>query len=264
MNCPEKRENMSKSINEKILEEDPSFLAHLDALRSVLLRIGMVYLLLCIPCYFLAPPVLDILLKYAAPRGFKLHYFSLMEPFFVQLKLTFLLALFFALPYIVGKLWFFVAPALHQEEKKKILLPVLSIFFLALFGTVVALGFIIPAMVRFSLSFAGENMLPVLGIGDFISLLLAVILASMVLFQFPVLMYVLLSLGILKLSVVRKKRSLMVVVIFIFAAIFSPPDVASQLLLALPAWGLFEISLLFFAGKFKDQDEEEKEIPNGK
>ena len=89
---------MGKSINEKILEEDPSFLAHLDALRSVLLRIAAVYFLLCLPCWFLAPHVLKHLLDYAAPEGFKLHYFTLMEPFFVQLKLTLLLALFFALP----------------------------------------------------------------------------------------------------------------------------------------------------------------------
>ena len=252
--------NMGKSINEKILEEDPSFLAHLDALRSVLLRIAAVYFLLCLPCWFLAPPVLKHLLDYAAPEGFKLHYFTLMEPFFVQLKLTLLLALFFALPYMVYKIWQFIAPALHADEKKKVILPVCSVFFLALLGTAVALFFIIPAMVRFSLSFAGDSLQAVLGIGDFINLLLAVILASMVLFQFPVVLYILLSIGFLDLATIRKKRSHAVVAIFILAAIFSPPDVASQLLLAIPAWGLFEISILLFARKFREKEDTEEEI----
>lgn len=248
---------MSKSINEKILEEDPSFLAHLDALRSVLLRIVSVYFILCLPCWFLAPPVLRILLDYAAPAGFKLHYFTLMEPFFVQLKLTLVLALVPSLPYAVYKIWSFILPALHPGERKKLFLPVFSVFFLAFAGSSIAVFFIIPAMVRFSLSFAGESMLPVLGIGDFISLLLAVILASMVLFQFPIVIYILLSLGVLSLESVRKKRAVAVVVIFVLAAIFSPPDVASQLLLALPAWGLFEVSLLIFSGKFKKEKEED-------
>ena len=245
---------MSKSINEKILEEDPSFLSHLEALRSVLMQIFVLYFLLCIPGWFLAPSVLKHLLAYVAPEGFKLHYFTLMEPFFVQLKLTLLLALFFSLPGIVYKIWQFISPALHCDEKKKILLPVCSVFFLALLGTGVALFFIIPAMVRFSLSFAGDSLQAVLGIGDFINLLLAVILASMVLFQFPVILYILLSIGILKLSTIRKKRSHAVVAIFIFAAIFSPPDVASQLLLAVPAWVLFEASILLFARKFRETE----------
>ena len=250
---------MSKSINEKILEEDPSFLAHLDALRSVLLRIVSFFLLLCLFCWFFAPYTLRKLLAYAAPAGFKLHYFTLMEPFFVQLKVTLLLALFFALPYTAYKFWQFVAPALHTDEKKKIFLPVCSVFFLALSGIFVALFFVIPSMVRFSLSFAGESLQAVLGIGDFVDLLLTVILASMVLFQFPVILYILLSIGVLKLSSIRKKRSLAVVFIFILAAIFSPPDVASQLFLAIPAWGLFEISLLLCACKFKEKDDREEE-----
>lgn len=250
---------MSKSINEKILEEDPTFLAHLDALRSVLLHIVCCFFLLCLPCWFLAVPVLEKLLRYAVPEGFKLHYFTLMEPFFVQLKLTLVLALFFALPYIAGKIWQFISPALCAEEKKKILLPVCSVFFLAVFGAGTALFFIIPAMIRFSLSFTNDSLQAILGIGDFVSLILAVILAAMALFQFPILLYILLSIGILKLSTIRKKRSHAVVIIFIFAAIFSPPDVASQLLLAVPAWLLFEVSLLFFAGKFKENEERKEE-----
>ncbi|MBP5183385.1 MAG: twin-arginine translocase subunit TatC [Lentisphaeria bacterium] len=245
-----------KSINEKILEEDPSFLAHLEALRSVLLRICGVYFLFCLPCWFLAPFLLAKLLSFAAPEGFRLHYFSLMEPFFVQLKLTLLLALFFSLPYGIGKIWGFILPALHEEEKKKIVFPVLSVLFFALLGIAVALFLIIPAMVRFSLSFAGESMQAVLGIGDFVSLLLALILAAMLLFQFPLVIYFLLSLGILNVETIRKKRPHAVVMIFVFAALFSPPDVASQLFLALPAWALFELSLLVFSAKFKEKDEE--------
>ena len=128
----------------------------------------------------------------------------------------------------------------------------------------VALFLIIPAMVRFSLSFAGESMQAVLGIGDFVSLLLALILASMLLFQFPLVIYILLSLGILSVETIRKKRPHAVVLIFVFAALFSPPDVASQLFLALPAWALFELSLLLFSARFKEESEEKNAPRQGK
>lgn len=223
------------------------FLDHLEDLRKVLLKIIAVTLILAIPCWFLAPAALDSLLKYAAPGEFRLHYFALMEPFFVRLKLTALLALVLAAPWNAGQLWGFISPGLLPKERKILALPVLVISLLALGGAALAAFIVAPALLRFSLSFAGEGLEPVIGIGEFTDLVLMVILAGMLLFQFPVVIYLLLKLGIVQEETIRNKRPLLIVLIFTAAAVFSPPDAFSQIALAIPTWLLLELSLWLFA-----------------
>jgi len=240
--------------------EELSYLEHLDQLRSVLLKILICLLVCCIPCWFLAQLSLDFLIRYAVPEGFKLHYFSLMEPFLTRLKITFVLAVFCSLPFSAFWIWRFIAPGLLPEERKMIRMPALSMFLLALAGAAVSAFFIVPALVRFSLSFSGPDMLPVIGVGDFTGLILAVLLAAMLLFQFPVVLYLLLWMGPINLSQLRSKRPHIIVLIFILSAVFSPPDVMSQLLLAIPAWGLFEASLILFSKRFPKKDHSLEEI----
>lgn len=231
-----------------------SFIEHLEALRSVLLKTAVCFLLLCIPAGYYSSDILQWLLDYAAPEGFKLHYFTVMEPFMTLLKITLVLALTGTFLPAVWWLWGFIAPGVTPEERKRLALPVSFMFFLALGGAAVAVFCIVPALIRFSLSFAGNDLQPVIGIGDFISLLLVVILASMAMFQFPVILLGLLTTGVLNLDVVKAKRPHIIVVIFVLAAIFSPPDVFSQLLLAIPTYILFEVSLLYYTIRQKKED----------
>lgn len=237
-----------------IESEKSSFLEHLEALRNVLLKIAGCFLFFCIPAGYFSKHILEKLLKYAAPEGFKLHYFTVMEPFMTLLKITLVLALVATLLPAVYWLWGFISPGLTKEERKKLSAPVCLMFFLALGGAAIAIFFIIPAMIRFSLTFAGAELQPVIGIGDFVSLILTVVLASMAMFQFPVILLGLLTTGILNLDVVKSKRPHVIVVIFILAAIFSPPDVFSQLLLAIPTYILFEASLLYFSIRQRKDD----------
>ena len=234
--------------------EKGSFLEHLETLRNVLLKICGCFLLFCIPAGYFSADILKILLDYAAPEGFKLHYFTVMEPFMTLLKITLILALTAAFLPSVWWIWNFIAPGLTADERKKLAFPVSLMFFLALGGAAIAIFCIIPALIRFSLSFSGSELEPVIGIGDFISLILTVILATMAMFQFPVILLGLLTTGIVNLDVVKSKRPHVVVVIFILAAIFSPPDVFSQLLLAIPTYILFEASLLYFSIRQKKDD----------
>ena len=230
------------------------FLDHLEAFRNVLLKIAGCFLFFCIPAGFFSEKILQLLLTYIAPEGFKLHYFTVMEPFMTLLKITLILALIGTFLPAIYWLWGFIAPGLTKEERKRLTVPVFLMFFLALCGAAMAVCFIIPAMIRFSLSFTGEQLEPILGIGDFVSLILTVILAAMAMFQFPVILLGLLTTGILNLDVVKAKRPHVIVVIFILAAIFSPPDVFSQLLLAIPTYILFEITLLYYAIHQKKDD----------
>ena len=231
--------------------EDAGFLEHLEALRWVLLKILLAFVICCLPGWYFSDILLKLLLRYAAPEGFALHYFTLLEPFMTRVKIMLMLALCGAMPFTLWWLWGFIAPALTAEERRALRLPVIAILLLALLGAAVSLVLIVPALVRFSLSFAGPEMQPVIGIGDFVSLVLMVVLAGMLLFQLPMVLLALLTLGIVDLDSVRRKRPFIIVVIFILAAVFSPPDIFSQLMLAVPTWLLFESSLLVFSMRRK-------------
>ena len=235
-------------------QENANFLEHLEALRSVILKSAGCFLLFCIPAWYFAGDVLQIILDYAAPEGFKLHYFTVMEPFLTLLKIALILAVTASIPFTLYWVWGFIAPALTRDERKKLAFPVFMMFFLALGGAAIAIFFILPAMITFSMSFTGNSLEPVIGIGDFVSLIVVIVLAAMAMFQFPVILLGLLTTGILQLETVRSKRPHIAVVIFILAAVFSPPDVFSQLLLAIPTYILFEGTLLFYAIRQKKDE----------
>ena len=141
-----------------------------------------------------------------------------------------------------------------ELERKRIRPPLFLSFFLAVAGAVFAILLIVPIIVRFSLSFQTEGMEPVIGIESFVSMMLLSALACAALFQFPVLLLILLSLGIVDLAWIRKQRAVVLVVILIIAAIVTPPDVVSQLMVAVPTYLLFEGSLLLFRFYRKPDD----------
>lgn len=221
-------------------------LDHLEALRHTFLRMAGVFIFCCIPGWIFAPELLENLLDHAAPAGFKLNYFSVMEPFFVRLELTLVISLLVSFPFCIAFLWHFIAPALHPKEHKSLLPALLISLLLGYAGAAVALFFMIPAVISFSLSFASAEIQPVIGIGSFTSLLLGMILAGAAMFQFPLLIYAALVCGIVSLPAISRKRPVVIVVILVLSAILTPPDVASQLLMAIPAWLLFELTLIFY------------------
>lgn len=239
--------------------EDQTFLGHLEVLRFVLFQIIGTFCLLLIPSWVVSQKLVDLLLAYAAPEGFALHYFSLLEPFFIRLKMCLTLGLFLSLPFTFYYLWKFVSPGLLEYERKMIRGPLWASFFLALFGVFFALLFIVPAIVTFSLSFAGPQMRPVIGIDSFISMILVSVLACGLLFQFPLILYGLLACGVVEVDTLRRHRPAVIVVILTVSAILTPPDVLSQVLLAVPTYLLFEASLLLF--RLNRKRFEQKKVP---
>lgn len=221
-------------------------LEHLEALRRMFFKIFAVFALLCIPGWIYSGQMVDRLLKFAAPEGFKLHYFSLMEPFFVRLEVTMLAAAAVSFPFTVKFVWDFVRPALHREEVGKLAVPMFFIIILAFLGGTIALFGMVPAVMKFSISLAGNEFTPVIGIGNFVSLVLGLVIAGMLVFQFPLIVYALLSLGVVTLEQLKKMRRWIIIVILIVAGFLTPPDVASQVLMALPCYLLFELSLWIY------------------
>jgi len=229
------------------LEVKHDVLEHIDALRSMLLKIIITYVVLCVPCWFLATPLLDYILKHAVPGGFSIHYFTLLEPFFAMIKLMLTLAAMASLPFTLYYIWQFVEPALLEEEKKFIRPLLLASFLLACTGAAAAYFFLMPCVIAFSQSFAGPNMDPVIGLESFISMLLMLVIAGALIFQFPVVLFTLLTVGIIDVRSMRKKRPLFIVGILILAGLLTPPDVISQIALALPACLFYELSILIFS-----------------
>ena len=242
-------------------EAQNGVLEHLDALRAMLLKIIVTYAVLCVPGWFLASPLLDYLLTHAVPGGFKIHYFTLLEPFFVMIKLTLTLAAGMSLPFTLFFIWQFVAPALHDDEKKFIRPLVLASYLLSCAGAAAAYFLLMPCVIAFSQSFSGPNMDAVIGVDSFISMLLILVIAGALVFQFPVILFTLLTLGISSIDSMRRKRPVVIIGLLVLAGFLTPPDIVSQIALALPCWLFYELSILIFSHyKRKDRPAENNEV----
>ena len=226
-------------------EQESSLITHLEALRRVMLRSLGALAIGIVPLFFVSPYVLDWFCKQIAMQsGVTLHYFSPMEVFLLQLKISALLDCVLFSPYIAWNVWQFVLPALYDNEKKFIRSMVALTSFLFVAGVTFCLIVCFPLVVRFGMSFAGENLQPIFGVSNLVSLALWLSLAFGCMFQFPLVTYALIRGGVVDYKTVCNKRPYVVVAILVFAALLTPPDIISQLMLGLPTYLLFEMGLL--------------------
>lgn len=178
----------------------------------------------------------------------RLVYTKLYEAFFVEVKVALFSAIFFSFPVIATQLWRFVAPGLYVNEKRAFLPFLLATPVLFGAGASLAYFVVMPVAFHWFLGFQGETgglMLEALPSTDeYLSLVMHFILAFGISFQLPVLILLLHRAGIVTLAQLVKLRRYMIVLAFVIAAIATPPDVISQLMLAIPLIGLFEVSLV--------------------
>ena len=235
-------------------DQDSSLVSHLEALRRALIRSLVALAIGIVPIFFASPYVLDWFCRQIALQGgVTLHYFSPMEVFLLQVKISALLDCVLFSPYIAWNAWQFVLPALYEKEKRFIrsVAVLTSLLFIA--GVAFCLVVCFPLIVQFGMSFAGESLMPVFGISNLVSLALWLSLAFGCMFQFPLVTYALVRAGIVNYETVCNKRPYVVVGILVFAALLTPPDVVSQLMLGAPTYLLFEAGLLA-ARRFKGRD----------
>jgi sec-independent protein translocase protein TatC len=226
-------------------EQESSLITHLEALRRVMLRSLGALAIGIVPLFLVSPYVLDWFCKQIAMQSeITLHYFSPMEVFLLQLKISALLDCVLFSPYIAWNVWQFVLPALYDNEKKFIRSMVALTSFLFVAGVAFCLIVCFPLVVRFGMSFAGENLQPIFGVSNLVSLALWLSLAFGCMFQFPLVTYALIRGGVVEYKTVCNKRPYVVVAILVFAALLTPPDIISQLMLGLPTYLLFEMGLL--------------------
>lgn len=227
-------------------DKQESVIAHLEALRLVLIRCLVALALGLVPMFFLAPHALhfliDVLLK---DQDVALNFFAPLEIFVLELKLAVVLDIILCFPYIAREMWKFILPALYDNERKFIKSIVLSSSLLFIIGVLFCLFFILPMVIRFGLSFVNPQLQPMLGIGHIVALALRLSLIFGVMFQFPLITFALVRSGVVGYNAIKAKRAYVFVGILILSGILTPPDVISQLMLTLPTYALFEAGLLF-------------------
>ena len=227
--------------------DDPklSLIDHLEELRKRIFVMLYVTVVMYVPGFYLAKPAIERLQQYGCPPDTELIYTAPMDWFFTQLSMGLVFALLFASPVIAYQIWKFVAPALFKHERVAISRVSGFSCFLFIFGIAFALLFIFPAIMRFSYGMQTENIKPQLRVDEVVYLAVMLMLGFGVMFQLPIIIFFLALSGLVSLDTIRKSRPYFIVIIFIVSAIMTPPDVISQIAMALPSWLLFEISLLF-------------------
>mgnify|MGYP006394767745 CR=1 FL=1 len=239
----------------KISDIDDSqapLLDHLVELRARLVRAFLAFGVAFGICFYFADDIFGFLVRpltaaFPAGEG-KLIYTKLYEAFFVEVKIAVFAAFFFSFPVIANQIWAFIAPGLYAKEKKAFLPFLIATPILFTMGAALAYYVVMPTAFHFFLGFQGSagglklEALP--GTGDYLSLVMQFILAFGISFLLPVLLMLLNRAGIVSRVQAVAARRYVIVGIFIVAAIATPPDVISQVLLAVPLLLLFEGTLL--------------------
>jgi len=224
-----------------------TFMSHLVELRSRLLRaiVAVAIILLCLFPWakdiyaVLAAPLLK-----ALPSGATMIATDVTGTFLVPLKVTLMAAFLLALPYVLWQAWAFVAPGLYQHEKRLALPVIVSSFVFFLIGMAFAYFFVFPIAFGFFASYTPAGVTMMTDIDKYLSFVLTMFIAFGVTFEVPVVVIVLVRLNLVTLAKLRSIRSYVIVGAFVVGAIFTPPDVVSQLLLAVPLWLLYELGLV--------------------
>lgn len=226
-----------------------SFISHLEALRNTLIKclsaLGVFY----VPMFFAAPYLIETLIAISSGANhISYNYFSPMEVFMLQIKTAAVIDLLFCFPYIAKCIWDFILPALYDVEKKFIRSITLFSSLLFLCGVLAGLFLALPLMIEFGLSFSEPLIRPIWGVAALLNLALTFSVIFGLMFQFPLVTFALIRTGFVSPDSVKNKRPYIFVAILLISALLTPPDVISQLMLALPTYLLFEIGL-FMGGK---------------
>jgi sec-independent protein translocase protein TatC len=223
-----------------------TFISHLIELRSRLMRsiIAVVVVLLALVPFAkniyaaLAAPLMRVL-----PAGATMIATDVTGTFLVPLKVTLMAAFVVALPYVLWQMWAFIAPGLYQHERRLALPVLVSSFVFFLIGMAFAYFVVFPVAFGFFAGYAPVGVTMMTDIDKYLSFVLTMFIAFGITFETPVIVIVLVRFGVVSLEKLRSIRPYMIVGAFIVGAIFTPPDVVSQLLLAVPLWLLFELGL---------------------
>lgn len=227
-----------------------TFVSHLIELRNRLIKVVAVIVLIFIGLFpfaqelytALAAPLLSVL-----PAGGQMIATEVTTPFFVPIKVAMMTAFLIALPFVLYQLWAFVAPGLYLHEKKLIGPLVVASTFLFLCGMSFAYFLVFPVVFGFITATAPAGVAVMTDIGKYLDFVMTLFIAFGLTFEVPVAVILLVKTGFVSVAKLREIRPYVIVGAFVIGAIFTPPDVLSQVMLAVPLWLLYELGIIIAA-----------------
>ncbi len=238
--------------------QEDTFISHLIELRDRLLRavVAVVVVFVCLMPW--AGDIYDILahpMMQALPEGTRMIATGVVTPFFVPMKVTLLVAFVIALPFVLYQAWCFIAPGLYAHEKRLGLPLVVGSTILFLAGMAFCYFFVFGTVFKFIAQFSPKSITPAPDIEQYLAFVMSMFLAFGITFEVPVFVIVLTKMGIVDVAKLKEARPYVIVGAFVIAAVVTPPDVVSQLMLAIPMCLLYELGIFLARFVTKRQPE---------
>jgi len=247
-------------------EEKMPFTDHLQELRTRLMRVLVVVGIGCVLCWYFKEQLFQIITRplfQVLPQNSHMIYTGLPEAFFNYMKISFFASLFLTSPYILYQLWKFVSPGLYKSEKKYVIPFLVSSTILFIGGILFGYYLALPPAFGFFIEFSSDFLKPMVSLREYLSFSLQLLLAFGISFELPVILFFLAKIGVVNSKILAKHRRYAILVIFIAAAILTPsPDAFSQIIMAIPLLGLYEIGI--FVAKFAEKKRAKEDAANEK
>lgn len=243
------------------MSEQETFISHLIELRDRLLHALIAIGVAFIPCFVFARDLYTLLatpLLAKLPAGSQMIATDVTGAFFVPMKVAMMVSFLVALPYVLYQVWAFVAPGLYQNEKKLAIPLIVTSTLLFFIGMAFAYFAVFPMVFKFVVGYTPEGVAMMTDINHYLSFVLTLFLAFGVTFETPVAVIILVRMGIVTVEKLREIRPYVVVGAFVLGAIFTPPDVVSQFMLAIPIWVLYEVGIVLASMMVKARATEEQ------
>ena len=250
--------------SEKLAEG--TLISHLLELRNRLIRALIAVGIVFMPCAYYSNNLYEFVSKpllTKLPKDSHLIAMTVTSTFVTPFKLSFFVALFIAMPYVLYQIWAFVAPGLYKHEKRFALPLILSSIILFYVGVAFAYLFVFPVMFEFFALAAPKSVVMMPDINAYLDFILTMFLAFGVAFEVPIVVVLLVITGVVPLAKLKEQRGYVLIGIFIIAAILTPPDAVSQCIMAIPMYFLYEGGLLMAGAlsRMKRPDSEDDQDP---
>ena len=233
-------DNMLNALSDMPITE------HLIELRKHLIRICVAVLIVFLALVGFSRELYNLLsdpLVAQLPANSTMIATDITSNFMAPIRLTIFVAAFVVMPYILYQIWSFIAPALYKKEKKVTIPVLISSIFLFYTGVAFAYFVVLKSVLKFFILFAPQNVIPMTDIDSYLSFALKLFMVFGLTFEIPVVTLLLIMVGIVSTKSLEDKRRFIIVGCFAIAAVVTPPDGVSMLLLAIPMWLLFELGL---------------------
>lgn len=229
-------------MNQK--EKDLTIIEHIDEIRKRLTIVVVFFVLAVAGSFFLAKPLIHFLQYSEEAKSLTLNAFTITDPIMIYLKVIIFIAVVIISPVILYQLWGFVSPGLHETERKATLSYIPFTFFLFLGGVLFSYEVLFPYVINFMMLLSHDlGINQVIGINEYFNFLFQITLPFGIIFQLPIVLLFLTRLGIITPMMMVKVRKYAYFVLFVIAAFITPPDIFSHLIVTVPLFILYEISV---------------------